>query len=114
MAEDTKTVVTERAEMNTDKELASVTVVALPPWKIILIRACRVYLQSLVGFLAATSIGVAGSVGAAVGTPIPLMDFWHTLLFSLSLATAPAVISLIQNTLELLAKLDATNPTWRA
>jgi hypothetical protein len=110
MADETKTVVTERAEMTTDKELNSVTVVSMPPWKIALVRCCRVYLQSLVGFLLATGTGAT----AAAGLTMPVTDFYHILVVSASMAVAPATISLIQNIIELLAKLDATNPTLRA
>ena len=114
MSEETKTVVTERATMATDREIASVTVVTMPAWQIALVRCCRVYLQALLGFLTATGTGLAGAVATAVGTPIPAMDFWHMLVFSASLAVAPATVSLIQNVIELLAKIDATNPGLRA
>lgn len=110
MADETKTVVTARTEMTTDKELASVTVVTMPGWQIALVRCCRVYLQSLVGFLLATGSGLT----AAAGVTMPATDFYHVLVISASMAVAPATISLIQNVIELLAKLDATNPTLRA
>lgn len=110
MPDETKTVVTARADMVTDTQQASVTVVAMPGWQIALVRCCRVYLQSLVGFLLA---GVSGLADAA-GVTIPAEDFAHKLVIAGSLAVAPAAISLIQNIIELLAKLDATNPTLRA
>jgi hypothetical protein len=110
MPEDTKTVVTERPAMVTEKQLNSVTVISMPPWKIVLVRCCRVYLQSLVGFLLATGTGLT----SAVGLTMPVQDFGQLLLTCASLAVAPAAISLIQNLIELLAKLDATNPELRA
>jgi hypothetical protein len=45
---------------------------------------------------------------------MPVQDFGQLLLTCASLAVAPAAISLIQNLIELLAKLDATNPELRA
>lgn len=110
MPEDTKTVVTERPAMVTEKQLNSVTVISMPPWKIALVRCARVYLQSLVGFLLAAGTGLT----AAVGLTMPVGDFGKLLVTCASLAIAPAAISLIQNVIELLAKLDATNPTLRA
>jgi len=110
MADETKTVVTERPEMTTDKELNSVTVISMPPWKIAGVRALRVYIQTLVGLLIATGTGAA----AAVGVTMSAGDFAHTLLVCGSIAVAPAAISLLQNIAELLAKLDATNPGLRA
>lgn len=110
MADETKTVVTARADVTTDKQQAAVVVVTMPGWQIALVRCCRVYLQSLVGFLVATGTGAT----AAAGLTMPMTDFYHVLATSASMAVAPAAISLIQNVIELLAKLDATNPTLRA
>jgi len=110
MPDETKTVVTARADMVTDKQQADVTVVTMPGWQIALVRGCRVYLQSLVGFLLAAGSGAT----AAAGLTMPVHDFYHLLTLSASMAVYPAAISLIQNVIELLAKLDATNPTLRA
>jgi len=110
MADETKTVVTERAAMTTDKQLNSVTVVSMPPWKIVLVRATRVYLMTLVGLLTVTGTPLGASVGLSLAAP----DFFSWLVTCASVSVAPAVISLIQNAAELLAKLDATNPTLRA
>jgi hypothetical protein len=110
VAEETKTVVTERAEMKTDRQLDSVTVVSMPPWKITLVRAVRVYLQTLLALLTVAGSGAASAIGVTLTAP----DFWHVLLACASIAVAPAAISLIQNSIELLAKLDATNPSLRA
>ena len=107
---DTATVVTARLGMLTDTQLRSVTIIPMSPWTIALVRGCRVYLQSLVGFLLATRSGLS----AAAGLTMPAQDFAQQLLMCASLAVAPATVSLIQNVLELLAKMDSTNPTWRA
>lgn len=110
MAEETRTVVTERAEMVTDKQASNVAVVLMLPIRIVLVRAARVYLQTLIGLLGAFGLGVATDVGVTMtaGT------FGHTLMACGSLALAPAVMSVLQNTVELLAQVDAKSPQWRA
>ena len=79
-------------------------------WQQALIRGGRVYLQSLVGFLLAAGTGAA----AAVGVNLPVGDFGKLLLSAGSMAVAPAVISLLQNSIEILTKLDSSNPQVRA
>jgi hypothetical protein len=106
---DTLTVVTERTGMVTDHQAAGVSVVLMAPWQIILVRALRVYLQTLVGLLTALGTGAA----ATVGVSLSVGDFWHLLLASASIAVAPSVMSVLLNTIELLAKIDATNPQLR-
>lgn len=103
-----KTVIADRAADSAAKVDRTI-LVALAPWKIAGIRALRVYLQSLVGFLLAGGSGAAG----AVGITMPVGDFGALLVSCASLAVAPAAISLIQNVIELLAKIDQTNPTLR-
>lgn len=100
MSEATHTVVTDRP----DETESPVIPVFLQPVQIILIRAARTYLQSLLGMLT-----------AMVGTQIiPYTDFTDLFVKAASLAVAPMAFSLLQNTLELLAKLDKNSPTLRA
>ena len=109
MADDTdnKVVMTERAgESRPDNP----QVLLLTWWQQALIRGSRVYLQSLVGFLLAAGTGAA----AAVGGNLPVGDFGKLLLSAGSMAVAPAVISLIQNSIEMLTKLDSSSPQLRA
>ncbi len=106
---DVTTVVTARADMTTAKQLNTVEVVAMPWWQIVGVRALRVYLQGLVGFLTANTSGATEAI-----TGMPMGDFWHQLLMAMSLAAAPAALSLIMNVTELLAKLDQSHPTLRA
>jgi hypothetical protein len=110
MADETKTVVTERAEMVTVKQASNVAVILMTPLRIVATRAARVYLQTLVGLLSAFGLGAAADVGVtmAPGT------FWHTFAACAGLSLAPTVMSILQNTLELLAKADATMPQLRA
>jgi hypothetical protein len=79
-------------------------------WKQALIRTARTYLQTLVGLLVAATTGAAG----AVGVNLPVGDFYHLLVVSASISIAPAVISLLQNSVEILSKLDQTQPQIRA
>lgn len=74
------------------------------PGGTIIVRTVRSYLQGLVGFL------VAGVSGVAV---IAAPDFFLTLQNAASLALAPAVVALLQNTIELLAKIDESKPALR-
>lgn len=107
---ETSTVVTERVGMVTDRQVDSVAIVLMTPVKIVVVRALRVYLQTLVGLLTALGSGVAASVGVTLTAG----DFWHLLAACSSIAVAPAVISAITNTVELLAKWDASHPELRA
>ena len=114
MPDETKTVVTERAEMVTSKQTNSVVVVLMRPVMIVLVRALRVYVQSLTGLLTATGTGIATSVSASIGVTMIFPDFYHALLASALTATIPAIMSILMNTGELLAKWDASHPMLRA
>lgn len=87
---------------------SAVTVQTMPWYKMIAIRASRVYLQSLVGFL------LAGSTGLAEAAGVPLGQFGNLLGTAATMAVAPAVLSLLMNAIEFLTKLDMTNPGLRA
>lgn len=88
----------------------AVAVIQLPWWQMIGVRALRVYLQSLLGFLTAATTGLAQQFG--VQTPVG--DFGHLFLSCAGLALAPAAFSLLQNSIELLTKLDTSKPQLRA
>lgn len=75
----------------------------------ILVRTARVYLQSLSGFLLA-ALGVS-SVDLS---PIMPADFAGQFLVAAQLAVAPTVITFLQNTLEVLGRIDRRLPQWRA
>lgn len=109
MSDELKTVVTDRLG-NTATMSARTVLVALSPVRIVLTRAARVYVQSLVGFLTAVMTGAAG----AVGVQVPAGDFWALLVSCASLAVAPATLSLLMNIAELLAKWDEMRPELRA
>jgi hypothetical protein len=107
--EQVATVVTRRDDMYTLEQKEDVIVVAMPAWQIVGVRTLRVYLQSFVGFLTAMGTGFAEAVMG-----VQLGPFAQQFVIAASMAVAPATISLLQNTIELLTKLDATNPTLRA
>lgn len=109
MPDEIKTVVTEREKLTTQKQLDEVEIISMPWYRIVLVRAGRVYVQGLIGFLTANTSGATEAV-----TGIPMGDFKDKLIIALSLAIAPAVLSLLQNTGELLAKLDQSHPKLRA
>ena len=112
-----KVLVTERPTAPADDTIiktpvgmADVQVVVMTWYGQVAVRVARTYLQSLIGFLSAIGSGAT----EAVGIHIPVGDFWDLLLKSMGLAVAPAVFSLLQNTYEILTRLDQTNPQVRA
>lgn len=107
-----KTVVVARKEgIETDTigktpgDLPNINAKAVPAWQLIGIRALRVYLQSLLAVLGADA---AGLVAVA-----PLGSFSGHLLAAVQMALAPAVVSLLWNSLEVLNKLDVSHPQLR-
>lgn len=80
----------------------NVIVKAIQPMIIVLVRAARTFLQVLVGLLTAGATGMGSGV-------LPVGDFATLLKVSASLAVAPAVVSIIQNVIELLAKMDQSS-----
>lgn len=99
-AETMKTVVTQRVEtVPGDPNRAIVQIVAMPWWQIIGVRVARVYLMTVVGLLGGGATGVISSI-----------DLKTAFLG----AIGAAVISMLVNSIELLARLDQTNPQIRA
>jgi len=91
---------------------ANIKVVTMSVWRQVAIRTSRAYLQNLLGFILAVGTGAAAASG--VGLTMPAADFVHLFGAAAGLAVGPAVICMIQNTLEILTKLDVTNPELRA
>lgn len=96
------TVVTDRSSLT---DTTQIQTVLLPAWRIILTRTLRVYLQSLLGMLSAAGLG-AIPTGSQT-------DAWHMIYHMLGLALFPAAFSFLQNSLELLNRLDETRPALR-
>ncbi|MBI3966708.1 MAG: hypothetical protein HY329_13825 [Chloroflexi bacterium] len=76
------------------------------------VRVLRTYFQSLLGFLLAVGSGLMGASGLM--DPIPAGDFAAAFNRAAGLALAPTVVALLQNVIELLARVDQQHPQWRA
>lgn len=108
MGNEVKTVITDRADGprgNFDAIL-----IRLSPLRIVLTRAIRVYLMSVIAALALQ--GITQAFDPAKGLPVG--QFLVVFVNALSVAVGPAVISLLWNTAELLFKVDEKNPALRA
>ena len=79
-----------------------VIIKVVQPLMIILVRASRVFLQTLLGLL---------SAGMVAPKLLPVADFNHLLISCASLSVASAVVCVIQNAIELLGRLDQKFPT---
>lgn len=88
----------------TASHLPDVIIRTVTPLAAILVRSFRVFLQTMLG-----GLGVAGIAGA---TGVPLQDFARSFRLSAELAVAAAVVCAIQNTIELLNKIDQKFPSW--
>lgn len=100
----------ENVVLRTQPGAADVQVVTMTWYGQVAIRVLRTYLQGLLGFI----LTLASPAGEAVGIKLPVMDFAGVLVTSASLAIAPAAISLLQNAIEILTKLDSSSPKLRA
>ncbi len=80
----------------------NIFVKVIDPFKVVMVRAGRTFLQTLL----ATLLG-AVTVPAALGAT----DFSHALLHGASLSVGATVICIIQNLVELLNNLDQSHPT---
>lgn len=106
------TIVTVSALSSQSKESGMVTgeghpieIRVLSPWKILAVRAARVYFQTLSGLVVA---------GLVAPTAIPAKDFIHLVLTCASLSVASAGVSLLQNLAELFGKIDQKYPSLTA
>jgi hypothetical protein len=115
--DDIKVIVTATDAISTSKTIETpgattpnVEVLPMRWWVQVGVRVTRTYLQSLLGFLAAGGIGISTETVKALG----VTDFSSLFLASASLAIAPAVVSLLQNAIEILSQLDAAYPKARA
>lgn len=88
----------------TPGKLPDVFIQAVSPLKNVVIRALRTFIQTVLGILSASMVAPK---------LLPAGDFLHLLGVAASLSVAATVISVLQNALELLAKMDQTNPVLR-
>lgn len=83
-----------------------VVVTTMPIWKMVGVRVLRVYLQSFLGLLLADG---SGFVELA-----PPGEAWAHMQAIALLAMAPSFVSLCQNFLEFLTRVDVNKPGLRA
>lgn len=81
------------------------TVIAVPVWQIVATRVGRLYVQTLLGILTADGFGVIQLAGPG--------DMLGHLQKAAFVALAPAILALLQETVEFLTKLDMTHPQLR-
>jgi hypothetical protein len=88
---------------------ADLIIKTMTPVVQVIVRGLRTYVQALVGFLL---LGLGGGLDNIGGVQSSV--FIVQLKIAASLALAPAVIAVLQNSAELLAKLDERMPKARA
>jgi hypothetical protein len=103
MSEPIKTVVRPDAY---DEGYRPIKAQAMSAAAMVLVRCARVYVQSLLGLLS------AGGLGAMPGW-LP-GELWSNIQQAALLSCAPVVFTFLQNSMELLARLDERGPRWRA
>ncbi len=84
---------------------ANIIIKVVEPLTLVLVRATRVFLQTLLGLVTA---------GLVAPKALPASDFVNLLALCASLSLAPAVICIIQNLIELLGRFDQSHPTLTA
>lgn len=129
MADTNKVIVTQRDDtppipvvLPTPPGTADIEVVPMRWWTQVLIRTLRSYVQNVLGYLLAAGVGVGAAhaaiavFAATTGIEVPpeTRTFIEVLIAALFSGIGPAVISLIQNALEILVKLDSAFPQFRA
>lgn len=96
----------------TPRGVPNVVILLMSPLAQVAVRGLRTYAQSTLGFLI---LGVAARpVAESLGVVIPPGDFLMALKVAAGLALAPTVVSLLQNSAELLAQVDSMFPRSRA
>lgn len=80
---------------------------AITPLAVILIRAAKAYVQTLVGLLSAQAVGATANV-------LPSGDFLHTLKVCAGLSVASGVMSLLTNVSLMLSDIGEKFPTLKA
>jgi len=75
--------------------------------QVVLIRTVRTYLQSVVGLFIAAAIAQSSNPVVVAGGILGALEL------AAVAGTAPAIVAALQNTIELLAKLDTTAPELR-
>ena len=90
----------------TTEEVSHAVADAVSPLVAIFIRSLRVFVQVTLALLSAKGVGLAGDT-------LPAHQFGHLLRDCMGLALGAAVVCALQNSGELLAKLDQKYPLFR-
>lgn len=123
-----KILTTERPEGPEDKSTlktpsgeANVEIVTMTWYSQVGIRCLRSYVQNVLGYLLGAGLGVgvaqaAEAIAAEAGVSVPadtaaLLKIVMAALFA---GIGPTIICFLQNSYEILTKLDVTAPRWRA
>ncbi len=88
----------------TPERLPNGIIRTMTPIAQVLVRGLRTFLQCLVAFLGVATVGKPMVEG--LGVMLPPMDALHVIYAAAGFALFPTLVSVIQNTIELLAKLD--------
>lgn len=110
--ESIKTVITERDGVGAQPVL----VVKVSPWRIVLTRGLRTWLQSFLGFaglLVVGSLVIDPADWAKWITAAYLIELGQRTLACVVVASAVALVSVCQNALELITRLDERAPELR-
>jgi hypothetical protein len=100
----------ESAVARTGKTMPDVVLKAMHPIAIVFVRAARVYLQTFLGIATALQSGFAHKVGIDFDTH----DLSGVIGRAAAIAIAPVFFTVLQNVIELLAKVDEKVPELRA
>lgn len=117
MSETKAVVVTERADLPADTIAATtaglpdIVVKVQPAFMRVLVRTVRTYLQSVLGLL---GVGLAAPSIPGLSDVILPSKAAELFLFAFAASLFPAAISLLQNLLEIVTKLDSAYPEWRS
>jgi hypothetical protein len=101
MSEPIKTVVRSDGPINNVVQFEPMSIAAM-----VAVRCARVYVQTLLGLLSAGGLGLAPGWQAG--------ELLSNVQGAALLSLAPVVFTFLQNTYELLQRIDESNPRWRA
>ena len=87
-------------------EIRTVDFAFISPWKLVLVRTARTYLQGFVAAVPMVPIGVGTGV-------LNLTETWQIIVAALVIPVLPAVVAFAQNSAEVLAKWDEQHPDRR-
>lgn len=88
-------------------------VTAMKPWKVVVVRTVRVFLQTVIAGLSAGAMKYASDHGVVAVLGMPWHEFFVCLQASAGIGAGVAVVCALQNALELFNEIDLTHPKLR-